>query len=60
MVQCVLVAMFLGNVNVTKERNAEKDVVYGVYLLHILRRRKGSLLDAEQIPEGKLGGSGTA
>jgi hypothetical protein len=31
--------MFLGNVNVTKESNAEKNIVHGVYLLHVLRKR---------------------
>lgn len=51
MVQCVLAALLLGNVNVTKERNAENNVFYGVYLLHILRRRGNSRLDAEQVAE---------
>jgi hypothetical protein len=54
-----LAALLLGNVNVTKERNAERNVFYGVYLLHILGRRRHPHLDAEQIPEtgGKEGGT---
>ncbi|KAH8907081.1 MFS general substrate transporter [Coniochaeta sp. PMI_546] len=51
MVLCILAALLLGNVNVTKERDAEKNVVYGVYLLNILRGRRSPRLDAEKVPE---------
>lgn len=47
--KCILAASLLGNVVVTKERNAEKNVVHDVYLLHLLRRTRGTQgLDAEQ------------
>ena len=43
--------MLLGNVNVTKEKNAEGNVYQGVYLLHLLRRRRPSKGEAEDIRE---------
>ncbi|KAB5582509.1 major facilitator superfamily domain-containing protein [Coniochaeta sp. 2T2.1] len=51
MVLCILAAMFLGNVNVTKEKNAEGNVYHGVYLLHLLRRRRSPRVDAEDVQE---------
>lgn len=51
--QCILAALVLGNVNVTKERNAERDVVDGAYLLHCLRNRGDGIrpVDTEHVAE---------
>lgn len=59
--KCILAALLLGNVNVTKERNAERNVFHGVYLLHILgRRQRNPRLDAEQVPGSETKAEATA